>query len=293
MKRAAVVSLEFGSRALWGAGLVLVGLAVGGCRGRSLPTCAGTSVTPCDTMHGRLVDCRTEQAFTFEGVESSILDATVVSDVGNRAAPTLRMIDPHGEQVDLAPYIASPRGAATIQVKGVVLRRTGTYQVMVRTTVPGECVYYRFNHCLRFPPIECMRTTLRCDEVTPISFTAPRGGMVTVRVLPIGGSGTLPEIRGVEDPWGGRALDRTRVPQGMPQPTITVANGGGVFLNFVAPQPGRYTVLAAAKSGRGGPATIDASVRPMGGQARNVVHPNQAPSDYGMTAGAWGAAPAR
>ena len=266
-----------------GVAVLLVGAGLGGCR-TSPQTLCGTEVGPCDTIQGRLPEGRCNQAFTFEGVESSLLDFTIKSDDGSVAAPQVTLTNPEGKKIALAAHTRTAEGAATTVVQGVVLLRSGTYHVTV-TPVVEYPVYYAFNYTLRFPPVEGMQLDLVAGEPYPVTFSAPRGGMVTVSIFPLKGSCTQVQLDGVEDPWGGRALDRCRQIEGAPPPQIAHGRGDSTYLNFMAPIPGRYTVLAAAKPGGDGPAVLNVRVRPTSGNSRQLIHPNRNPSGYGMTAG--------
>ena len=266
---------------LFALALVLSGLT--GCRTKPATLC-GTEVGPCDTIHGRLPQGRCNQAFTFEGVESSLLDFSICSDDASVAAPQVTLTNPEGKGIPLAAHTTTPEGAATTRIQGVVLLRSGTYHVTVTPAVDYP-VYYRFDYTLRFPPVEGMRLDLVACKPQPVTISAPRGSMVTVSIRPLRGSCTQVQFEGVEDPWGGRALAPERQLPGVPPPQMSHGQDGSTYLNFVAPIPGRYTILTAAKPGRDGPAMLDVRVRPTGGKARQLVHPNRSPGGYGMTAG--------
>ena len=265
--------------------LALAALAAGltGCRTQPATLC-GTEVGPCDTIHGRLPQGRCSQAFTFEGVESSLLDFSIRSDDGSVAAPQVTLTNPEGKEIALAAHTATPEGAATTRVEGVVLLRSGTYHVTVTPTVDYP-VYYMFDYTLRFPPVEGMQIDLVACKPYPVTISAPRGSMVTVSIRPMRGSSTKVQFEGIEDPWGGRALDPQRQLPGAPPPQMSHGQDGSTYLNFMAPIPGRYTILTAARPGGDGPALLDVRVRPTGGKSRQLVHPNRNPSGYGMTAG--------
>ncbi len=254
-----------GGRAAWVAALVMAivpaGL-LGACRSRGAPEAAGTNIATGDTLSGRLVPEVPVQAFTFEGVESSLLDFTLQSDELNRSAPRPVLTDPQGATIDLAMHRASPEGAATTRYVGVILMRTGTYQLSVASTDRTSDSWYLFKHELRFPSIVGDTARLVETDAHPISFTAPYGGTVSVKIRPSNRSNLQPEVRGVIDPSGGRALDSTQTPAGVLPPQMAPTIDGGLLLVFVAPHAGRYTVLAAAKAGRAGEATIDVDVAP-------------------------------
>jgi hypothetical protein len=261
--------------------LAAAGLAAG-CRTAALPrAAAGTSVQLGESLHGRVHEQNGEaQCFTFEGVESSLLSFALVSDDGSVAAPVPSVTDPEGRPVDVSPYVASPHGAATMQARGIPLRRTGIYRVAVANQVPGHPVFYRFRHDLAFPPIEDLRARLQPEEPTPVYVAAPRGGQVIVRVRPLQ-QGLVPELHAVQDPWGGRALDPSLAPRGF-LPQATRLQDGTLILTFVAPRPGVYTVLAAAKPGLAGDASVSSQVTSPGASGAKVWHTNAPCTGFGL-----------
>ncbi len=267
-------------------GLFLLAGASAGCRaGR--PEAAGTQVATGDVLSGRLAATSPAHAAQIEGVESSLLDFTLQSDELNRSSPRPRLLDPEGRAVELEGHRVTPEGAATTRYEGVVLLRTGTYRLELASADTSDDSWYLYRHTLRFPSIVDDRAQLGATGTHPISFSAPYGGTVTVRVRPVNRSALAPEIRGVIDPSGGRALDASRTPQGVNPPQIAPTIDGGVVLVFVAPHPGRYTVLAAAKPGHEGEARIDVDVgTPNFG--RNLWHPGSEPGTplTGMRPGA-------
>lgn len=271
--------------------VLLVLLGTGACRSRPVSV-QGTGIAAGDALHGRLVPGRLSQGFTLEGVEGSVLDFDLVSDEASLAAPQVALLDPEGKAVDLMPYVRTAHGAATTRVRDVVLLRTGTYQVTVTPTVPSEPVYYRFHHRLDFPPMEGVRVSLSPGDEYPVYVSAPRGGQVTVIVTPLDGSDVAALFTAVKDPWGGRALDSSRRPAGALAATVTQGHDGSVFLNFAAPIPGRYTVLASARPGKGGTALISTRVAAPPTGPRAVWHPNRPAEDFGLPAGATAADPA-
>jgi len=249
----------------WVVAVLLTALPAGllsACRSRTGPEAAGTHIATGDTLSGRLAPEVPVQAFTFEGVESSLLDFTLQSDELNRTAPRPVLTDPQGTSIDLAMHRSSPLGAATTRYEGIILMRTGAYQLSVASADRTSDSWYLFKHQLRFPSIVADTARLTESDTHPISFTAPYGGTVSVKIRPSNRSNLQPEVRGVIDPSGGRALDSTLTPAGVLPPQMAPTVDGGLLLVFVAPRAGRYTVLAAAKSGRGGEATIDVDVAP-------------------------------
>lgn len=247
------------------------------CRtARSAPEATGTHVSQGDVLSGRLAPQYPQQAFTFEGVESSLFDFTLQSDELNRGAPAPVLTGPDGETIDLSGHQVSPDGAATARYEGIVLLRTGTYRLSLSSTDRSRDSWYLYRHALRFPSIVDDRARLTADATHPISFTAPYGATVSVRLAPANRSPFQPDVRGVVDPLGGRALDPTARPGGVMPPQMAPTTDGGVLLMFVAPRAGRYTVLAAAKPGHEGEARIDVDVTPPSFD-RAVWHPASDP----------------
>ncbi|MFM8387041.1 MAG: hypothetical protein ACKOCB_09540 [Planctomycetia bacterium] len=226
------------------------------------PEAQGTHIATGDTMTGRLATDAPAQRFSFEGVESSLLDFTLQSDELNRPAPVATLTDPTGKPVDLAPFRTSVAGAATASFTGVVLMHTGAYSLDVSSADLRRDSWYIFKHQLRFPSMAGEQVVLDATNPTPITFTAPYGGTVSVRVRPGARSSVRPDIRGVVDPTGGRALDASQAPSGAVRPQMASIAGGGLQVVFVAPRAGRYTVLAAAQPGTGGEALVDVDVTP-------------------------------
>jgi hypothetical protein len=264
-------------KATWsGIAVLLIAAGACGCRAPVRPEANGTTVAADATIHGRVKPCGVGQCFTFEGVESSLLSFTLVSDDGSMSAPLPYLSDPEGKSVNLSAYVRSPEGAATMQVSGIPLRKTGIYRLAMANAVPGYQVFWRFQHHLEFPPIEDMRVRLAPDGAVPVYIAAPRGGQVTVRISPIRGSNLDPDVQGVLDPWGGRALDPTQLPAGTPVPMVGHMQDGSMVLQFHAPRPGIYTVYATSKPCRGGDASISAQVSSPAPCAANVWH-NDAP----------------
>lgn len=256
------------------AGCLLAGMT--GCRA-SRPEAAGTHISTGDVLSGRLPPQYPKHALTLEGVESSLLDFTIQSDELNRSSPRPVLTDPDGAVVALEGHRLTPDGAATTRYEGIVLLRTGTYRLEVQSTDPSDDSWYLYRHTLRFPSIVDDRAALTEAGTHPISFSAPYGATVRVVVKPVNRSGLQPELRGVVDPSGGRALDAGQTPAGMLPPQMAPTIDGGVQLVFVAPRSGRYTVLAAAKPGGAGEASINVDVTTPS-YDRNVWHPGSEPS---------------
>lgn len=255
-------------------------LGLGGCR-TSIARSNGTAVGSGDSLTGRMVAGRREQAFTFEGVESSLVDFTVQADTGNQPAPRIEVLDPEGRVLDVAGSMRTGRGSATAKVQSLVLPRTGTYKVIVRPSSACETVFYRFSHCLRFAPIRDRRAHLTPDTPRPVYVSAPRGGLIVVTIDPLGGD-LEPAILGVKDPWGGPALDRSVVPAGALPPRVSHMQNRTMILTFTAPRPGMYTILAASKPCKPGVGLIHVEVRQPRGCAKAVYHDNSNPGGFGV-----------
>ena len=283
-----------GGKPAWGripAGLALAlltlggALVLGGCRtslrGATPAAAPGTTVANGGTIHGRMVAGRREQAFTFEGVESSLVDFVVQADTGNQPAPTVEVLDPEGRVLDVAGATRSSAGSATVRVQSLVLPKTGTYKVIARPSSQCETVFYRFSHCLRFAPICDRRAHLSADNPRPVYVSAPRGGLVVISIDPLGGP-LQPDIMGVKDPWGGPALDRSLVPAGALPPRVSHMQNRTMILTFTAPRPGMYTILAGSKPCKAGVGKIHVEVRQPKCCAPSVYHNNAEPGGYGV-----------
>jgi hypothetical protein len=273
---------RFGRTSTIAVAIALLAIALPACRGGMRAQELGTRVAPGDTLHGRMAPDRCTQCLTFEGVESSLLDLSVVSDQGSMAAPMPTLSDPEGRPVELTPYLATAPGAATLRFEGVPLRRTGVYRVTMAHAIPGHEVYYRASHRLRFPPVEGMAVRLQSQEPSRVYVAAPRGGHVTATIAPRRGSSVVPDFHGVIDPWGGRALDAAQVPQGTTPAMADRMPDGTMTLRFVASRPGVYAILAAAKPGCEGDATVTIRVFEPSCPGRDLMHPNVPCYDYGV-----------
>jgi hypothetical protein len=275
-------------RALPGRGLVclavVAAVAIGllGCR--STRTARDTTVFAGDTLHGRIAPGGEGQAFVFEGVESSLLDFTVQSDRGNAAAPLVTLTDPEGAPLDLTAGTKTSPGSATMRVVGVVLPKTGTYKVYARPERPGTGGFYSFRHELRYAPMPDTKAHLSAQNPRPVYVSAPRGGLIAFSIKPEPGSNLVPDIQGVEDPWGGPALDRSQVPKGSLPPRVSHSYDGKMVLTFVAPRPGVYKILAAARPGREGVGTLHVDVRKPRWPSRVVYHGDTPARGYGLPA---------
>ena len=152
------------------AGLMALALLLPACqpmRNRG-PEAEGTHIATGDMITGRLATEAPAQRFSFEGVESSLLDFTLQSDELNRPAPTVVLTDPSGQPVNLEMHRTSPKGAATSTFQGVVLLRTGPYTLDVTSADQRRDSWYIFKHQLRFPSVVGCAGTL-C--VRPVSNT--------------------------------------------------------------------------------------------------------------------------
>lgn len=252
-----------------------------GCKTR-VPTSMNTHVAEGQTMVGRMACHRNAQTFTFEGVESSLLDFTVKAGDAAEPAPTVAVMDPDGEQLPVETLVGSEKGDATVSVRGLVLSKTGIYQVVTTPTYEnrGELLY-TFKHRLRYPAPAPRKAELSAAKPAPLYFSAPRGGFVAVTVRRDRDQDFIPDIIAVKDPWGGPALDKTQVPCGANPPRVSRVCDHTMILTFTAPKPGVYTVLAGAKPGCGGSGTISVRVRKPRGCEQYVYHGGSAACEYG------------
>ncbi|MDF1699640.1 MAG: hypothetical protein P1V36_00580 [Planctomycetota bacterium] len=269
------------NRRLWNLAL---GLAVAslltGCK-TSVPTTMNTHVGESQTMVGRMAPHRESQTFTFEGVESSLLDFTVQAGDASVAAPTIAVMDPDGERLPVETAVGAQKGSATVSVSGLVLSKTGNYQVVATPSNTCGELCYSFRHRLRYPPPAPRKTQLSACKPAPLYFSAPRGGFVAVTVTRDPGQEFIPDIVAVKDPWGGPALDKSQVPCGCNPPRVSRSCNNSMILTFTAPKPGIYTVMAAAKPGAEGTGTISVQVRKPKGAERYVYHGGARATAYG------------
>ncbi len=264
----------------WTLALGLVLAVAAGCSGPRQGT--ATSLWPGDTLHGRVAPDSQQQSFAFEGVESSMLDFHLTGNACNEGAPGVRLIDPDGEAVDLSASTCSEPGDASVKVKGQVLVKTGTYKVTVLRQPDASGGMYTFRHRIRYVPPVDQTKLLSASEPHPLYVAAPRGGLIAVSITPCKGSDLVPDIQAVKDPWGGPALDRSQVPCGCNPPRVSHGCDRGMTLTFVAPRPGMYTILAAAKPGGDGVGTMHVEVRRPNWAPRELYH-NDAPAGaYGF-----------
>jgi hypothetical protein len=267
-------------------------LALGACASRR-PAATATSLWPGDTMHGRVAPGQEQQQFAIEGVESSLLDFKLLADASDNPAPNVEVIDPDGEPLDVAAAITSSPGDATLVVQDLVLPKTGTYQVVAKASRPGVSNFYTFTHKIRYAPMPDTKTHLSARAPRPVYVSAPRGGLVAITITPESGSDMRPDIQGVKDPWGGPALDRAQVPPGVNPPRVSHGADHSMTLTFVAPRPGVYTILAAAKPGAEGVGTLSLQVRPPKWRARDLYHDDAPAGSYGFPGGPPSPAPVR
>ncbi len=269
------------NRRVWNLALALAAVAtLGACR-TQVPTSMRTHVGDSETMVGRMAPHRNAQTFTFEGVESSLLDFTVRAGDASEAAPTIQVMDPDGEQLPVETAVGSEKGSATVSVRGLVLTKTGNYQVVATPTYECREALYSFKHRLRYPTPGMRKAQLSACKPAPMYFPAPRGALVAVTVTRDRGEEFIPDILAVKDPWGGPALDKSVVPCGCNPPRVSRNCDNSMTLTFTAPKPGVYTVLAGAKPGAQGTGTLSVQVRKPRGCERYVYHGGAVASGYG------------
>jgi hypothetical protein len=268
------------------ASAALAALLVGGCKSRpailakvigpSSPSCGPegaevtTRVASGDTIRGHLYPDQGCQCFFFDGVESTLLDLEISTDVGNEAAPSLAIQTPDGKDLPLRPALA-PEGSSCQRAKDIVLPRTGTYRVSICKTACQPEHYWRFSHTIRVAPPVDRQMHLTPQAPQAVSFTAPVGSRVLVRVVPEAKCGVVPTVVSVKDPDGGRGLDASATPEGR-APQIGRADDGTMLLDFPTTKAGRYTVLLASQSGTEGRATASVAIHPPREQKRKHYH---------------------
>ena len=269
------------NRRLWNLalGAALVGL-LGGCR-TNVPTTNSTHVADGQTMVGRMTPQREAQTFTFEGVESSLLDFTVQAGDASEAAPTIAVMDPDGQRLPVQPAVGMDKGSATVSVRGLVLSKTGNYQVVATPTYECREVLYSFKHRLRYPTPAARVAHLSSCKGAPLYVSAPRGGFIAVTVKRNRGEEFIPDILAVKDPWGGPALDKSQVPCGANPPRVSRVCDHTMILTFTAPKPGMYTVMAGAKPGAEGAGTISVQVRKPRGCEKYIYNGGSVARAYG------------
>jgi hypothetical protein len=228
-----------------------------------------TRVHSGDTIRGHLYPDQGCQCFFFDGVESSLLDLEISTDVGNEAAPSLEISGPDGRLVDLRPELG-PEGSAVQRAKGIVLSRTGTYRVSVCKKPCDPEHYWKFTHTLSFAPPCGQALHLSACAPQRLSFTAPEGARVLVRVSPASKTGVVPTVVSVQDPDGGRALDPASA-GGAPPPQIGRSSDGTMVLDFPSAKAGRYTVHVGSEGGEG-PASATVSVVPAPRPRKDLYH---------------------
>lgn len=230
-----------------------------------------TRVGSGDVIRGHLYPDQGCQCFFFEGVESTLLDFELATDVGNQAAPNVEISAPDGKVLTIRPALG-PEGSACQRAKGIVLPRTGTYRVSICKAPCEPEHYWRFEHSVRCAPPADMSMHLTACAPQPVSFTAPYGSRVTVRVAPESKCGVVPTVVSVKDPDGARALDVASVPNGPPAAKIGRSDDGTMVLDFYAVKPGRYTVLLASEAGTEGSARTTVAVMPPREHKRTLYH---------------------
>jgi len=270
---------------------IVVLLAVGGCKSRQGSACEAPPVAqaaPCapvaapdrpvtnrvnpgDTLHGHLNPDQLCQCFYFEGVEYSLLDMELHTDVGNQAAPSLKIDDPEGKPLELQPQLG-PEGSSCQRATGVVLHKTGTYRATVCRTGCDPEHFYSWKYALRLVPPPEQDLHLTPCTTKAISFIAARGTEVTVTLAPTSRNGVLPRVMGVKGPDGGRALAPEAQLEGAKVPTISEERENARMLRFNAARPGRYTVLVSADPNTQGDATATVCLKPAKACPRQLYH---------------------
>ena len=275
--------------------LVLVlacAIAASACRSTP-PVARDSSVGLGETLHGRMVPGRVQQTFTFEGVESTLLDAYVRADEDGEPAPIVSIHDPSGQPLDVAAASTTESREHEFVVRSLVLPKTGVYKVIARPRDAERQVYYTFRHNIRWAPMPDRKAHLSAETPSPVYVAAPRRGLVVFSVKPDRDSGLVPQIQAVKDPWGGPALDKSQIPPGAPAPRVHHTDDGKMILTFVAPRPGMYTILVGAKPGSEGVGTLRVGVKPPENSGRQVFHDDGAGRGFGIPGQPGAAAPVR
>ncbi|MDJ0521024.1 MAG: hypothetical protein QNJ90_03005 [Planctomycetota bacterium] len=257
------------------------------------PTAQDANVHLGDTLHGRMVPGRTQQTFTFEGVESTLLDAYVRADENGEPAPSVAIHDPSGEPLDVAAASTSKVDDHEFVVRSLVLPKTGIYKVIVTPRDTSRQVFYTFKHNIRWASMPDRKAHISAAKPTPVYVAAPRRGLVVFSIKPDRGSKLVPQVQAVKDPWGGPALDKSQIPAGAPAPRVHHTRDGKMILTFTAPRPGMYTILAGAKPGTEGVGTLRVGVTPPKRAGRQVFHNDGAPSSFGVPGQPGAATPVR
>ncbi len=258
---------------------------IGACRSAP-PSAMSTHVGDEATLVGRMTPTRKAQTFTLQGVESTMLEFVVQAGDGAEAAPTVEILDPEGQRLPIAAAEGMEKGSATVRVTGLVLPKTGIYQVIATPTYGNREVLYSFRHKLTYLPPAPRMAHLSAEKPAPLYFSAPRGGFVAVTVTRARGETFTPDILAVKDPWGGPALDRSQVPAGANPPRVSRGGPNTMVLTFTAPKPGLYTVMAGAKPGASGSGTIAVQVRKPRGSRGFIYHGGAGSNAYGTPGGA-------
>jgi len=263
-----------------GAAVLALAFATTACRSDPV-TARDSNVLLGDTMHGRVVPGGNQQTFTFEGVESTILDAYVKTD-DHDAAPMVAIHDPEGVPLVLDANTNSKPGDDEFVLRGLVLPKTGKYRVITRPSDPDRTVFYKFTYGIRWAAMPDRKVHLSASQPTPVRVAAPRGGVITFSIKPQAKTGVVPQIQAVKDPWGGPALDRSQVPEGAPLPEVSLSDDGKTILTFTAARPGVYTILAGAKPGREGVGTLHVGLKEPERPGRLVYHDDGAARRFGI-----------
>ena len=272
--------------------LVLVcGLAA--CSSDPVPVAQDSNVLLGDTLHGRMVPGRSHQTFTFEGVESTLLDAYIRADEDGEPAPVVAIHDPSGQPLDVAAASTTKADDHEFVVRRLVLPKTGMYKVIARPRDASKQVFYTFKHNIRWAPMPDRKAHLSASEPAPVYVAVPRRGLVVFSIKPDRNSGLEPQIQAVKDPWGGPALDKSQVPPGAAAPRVHHTRDGKMILTFTAPRPGMYTILAGAKPGKEGVATLRVGVKPPANPGRQVFHNDGGGRKFGLPGQPGASAPVR
>ncbi len=263
-----------------GAALLALAIATTACRSDPVAV-RDSNVLLGDTMRGRVVPGARQQTFTFEGVESTILDAYIETD-DHDAAPIVALHDPEGVPLALDANTNSRPGDDEFVLRGLVLPKTGRYKVITRSADPDRAVFYKFTYGIRWAAMPDRKVHLSASQPTPVRVAAPRGGVITFSIKPEGQAGVVPQIQAVKDPWGGPALDRSQVPAGAPLPAVSHSDDGKTILTFTTARAGVYTILAGAKPGFEGVGTLHVALKEPERPERDVYHDDGAVRRFGI-----------
>ncbi len=235
-------------------------------------------VLPEDVLRGHLNAGQGCAAFTFDGVEYTVMDVDLSTDTANAAAPRLTITDPDGRPLDLSPALG-PDGSSCQRAQGIVLRKTGVYRGLVCKAPSDPDQFWTFKYALRMTPPDDERMHLVSCDTKTVAFTAAKGSRVIVTVTPEGRSGLVPRFTAVTDPKGQRALDEAKRLPGAPAPLVKDGRDGERVLDFNAHEGGRYTVAICAEPGTDGVAVTSVQVFPPKPFWRTLYHDNHPATD--------------